>query len=119
MKATASQNNRSLDIQSHSKTPQAVKPLSMGSEKQYHFVKACLYRAQSTKALLATCAVTNVADVAKKLRGRGWLVEPVKAEAKDRYGENADAYYWHIRTPLELCEKALNEWRTKHPLSDG
>ena len=119
MEATTNQNSRPLDVPSHSKAQQAVKPPSIGSEKQYRFVEACLYKVQSTKALLAVCAVTNVGDVAKKLRGRGWLIDPVKADAKNRYGENADAYYWHILTPLDLCEKALNEWRIKHTLSDS
>lgn len=120
MEVTNNQDSRPLDdVQNHSKTAQEIKPPSIGSEKQYRFVLACLEQAKSTKALLAVCAVTNVADVAAKLKKRGWAIDPVRADAKNRYGENADAYYWHILTPLDLCNEALNYWRSKHPLSNS
>jgi hypothetical protein len=118
MEATVNQNSRLDDVQIHSNLQLPKTTVSIGSEKQYRFVLASLEQAKSTKDLLAICAVTNVGDVAARLRKRGWIIEPVKIDTENRYGEDCDAFYWHILTPLELAKKALREWRAKHPLNE-
>lgn len=114
----ATSNSRPLNKQLHSSLQRPQKTVSIGSEKQYRFVLASLEQAKSTKDLLAICAVTNVGDVAQRLRKRGWIIMPVKIDTENRYGEDCDAYFWHILTPLEPAKNALRAWRAKHPINE-
>ncbi len=117
--ATLNQSRPLDDVQNHSKLVKTIKLPSIGSEKQYRFVLANLENPKSTKYLLEVCAVTNVADVAARLRKRGWDIEPIKAVSRNRYGESCDAYYWNILTHYELAKEALRAWRLKHPLKQA
>jgi hypothetical protein len=119
MEATKTTSCALSGVQFHSNPQQAKPTVSIGSEVQCRFVSACLETPQSTKVLLSVCAVTNVGDVAARLRKRGWLIDVARVDAENRYGENCDAYFWHILTPVETAKRALKSWRETHPLSEA
>jgi len=118
MKNATQQGNDVSETTNDSTKDQPTKLPSIGSDNQYRFILAIIEKPKSTKELLAICAVTNAADIAFKLRKRGWVISTQKTIKKSRYGKKVEAYDWKLETPIETAKAALKAFNVKNQKMD-